>query len=396
MIDTKNRNIAGIVESQFPAHFREAESELIPLIKAYYEWIDQHFGVLLHDIVKQSISCTSDMEFHEYFHKVFLPNFPKDTVVDPRLLVKFAKEFYGKRGTEDAFKYLFATVYGEPVAITYPKYDLFRTSDASWHQYRYVAVELYGTEIPDLESKRILGAVTEANAVVFQQIDAFIASGKVYVKLALNTVFGSFQNGESVGVVGQPPIGIVVGQIFDYNITSGGVGYYKGQFLQIGGDSGYGAIAIVDAVNSVGSILSIQIHDGGVGYNDGGNYFITSISAIAGSAIAGYAVSGTGVAVGGGGANIQFLVGSTVVGIGKFLDDSCQTSSTKRLQDGDEYQEYSYRLSSPISVGEYGGVLNKLLHPSGMSAHLVYDSSMEGIIAVENDSEIVSSDVEIS
>jgi hypothetical protein len=201
---------------------------------------------------------------------------------------------------------------------------------------------------------------------------------------------------EPIGIVGESPIGIIVGQISDYIIHSGGVGYYKGQYLQISGPFGYGAVAIVDQVDELGSILSLQIYDGGVGYSIGGSYTITSISAVAGLAIAGYAIAGTGIIAGGYGASIEFLVDTTVTGIGKFIDDSCQTSSTKRLQDGDEYQEYSYRLSSPISVGEYGGVLNKLLHPSGMSAHLVYDSSMEGLSVVENDSEIVSSNVEVS
>ncbi|MDE3023022.1 MAG: hypothetical protein KGI54_14400 [Pseudomonadota bacterium] len=48
-----------------------------------------------------------------------------------------------------------------------------------------------------------------------------------------------------------------------------------------------------------------------------------------------------------------------------FVDDRSMLSSTKRLQDGEYYQEFSYVLSADVPTKDYALVVDKLIHPSG-------------------------------
>jgi hypothetical protein len=138
-----------------------------------------------------------------------------------------------------------------------------------------------------------------------------------------------------------------VGQINASQIIAGGGGYAVGeQLLCVGGD-GQDLIATISEVSSTGAITKVSITDGGFGYVSTPPTFI------------GIAGASSGL-----GANVKLFIGA-MVSLFNFYDDSDFLSSSKKLQDGYYYQDYSYVLKSAMSSSVYKLLVDSLLHPSG-------------------------------
>ena len=94
-----------------------------------------------------------------------------------------------------------------------------------------------------------------------------------------------------------------------------------------------------------GSILSVEIQDPGVGF--------TSVPTI------------TLPGLGAENAELNARIGALSSGVGLYLDDGGQLSSSKKLIDSDFYQDYSYSLRVDKQLNEYQEIVYKLLHPVG-------------------------------
>ena len=105
--------------------------------------------------------------FIDYFRNDFLPHFPNDTALDERKLIKAAREFYSKKGSEESIKFLFRVLYDKDVQIFYPKENILKTSDGKWQIPQSVKVVLSASnanfDVTLLNSRQGIGS--ESNAI---------------------------------------------------------------------------------------------------------------------------------------------------------------------------------------------------------------------------------------
>jgi hypothetical protein len=75
---------------------------------------------------------TTREDLLKYFKNKYIPNFPERNELSTAKLVKAARDFYAKKGTPEALKFLFRVFYGQEVEVYFPKEDILRASDGKW------------------------------------------------------------------------------------------------------------------------------------------------------------------------------------------------------------------------------------------------------------------------
>jgi hypothetical protein len=340
--------VSAVVDKQLPGHFIESETELVALLKQYYLWMESPNGVMdsIQNTYENFYIDTADSGFIKFFTKRVIPNIPQDALIDKKLIAKYARQFYQSKGSEDSFKFLFRAIYGKSLEITYPKLDLFRTSAARWLGQHALKIYTPDPAIIGIKGRKLIGQDSGATCVV----QSIVQYQDHYV-LTVDSPFGVFIVDEVVFTEPVDGDSVVyartVGQINASQIVAGGSGYAVGeQLLCVGGD-GQDLIANVAEVSATGAITKISITDGGFGYVSTPPTFI------------GIAGASSGL-----GANVKLFIGA-MVSLFNFYDDSCFLSSSKKLQDGYYYQDYSYVLKSALPSSVYKLLVDSLLHPSG-------------------------------
>lgn len=349
-IPVAEQKTSRFVESQVPSFLVDMESMIVPFLKAYYEWMDQENGIVydtrrLLDI--QDVDKTTS-EFTQFFMEEFLPGIPQDVLANKSLLLKHAKEIHSSKGSEESFKFLFKILYNEEVEIYYPKDDIFRSSDAIWVIDNVIKVSSIGSTIGSIASRRIFGTESGATAIVDRVITS-ISGSTLYASLFVMSVNGTFILDEAIETRDDLPYEVMrcVGQVGTTNIINAGTGYSVGEIIPVSdiGD-GFDFNAIISTVGINGEIKKVNIVDSGVFYYE--NPPIADLSTLSGT-----------------GAVISFGLAPLYRTDGRFVDDSCMPSSTKRLQDGKLYQEYSYVLKSGVSINIFKDAVLRLIHPAG-------------------------------
>jgi hypothetical protein len=337
--------VSAVVDKQLPAHFASAETELTLLLKKYYEWMESSGGVLdsSQNTYENFYLDSSDADFLKFFTKRIIPNIPQDALIDKRLITKYARQFYQSKGSEESFKFLFHAIYGQSVDIYYPKVDLFRTSSATWLGQHALKIYTPDPAILGIKGRKLIGQTSGASCIV-QSVDSYLD----HFVVSVDNPFGIFLVDEVVFV--EPVNGDSVvyartlGQVNSYRVDFGGIGYSVGEILTYAGGDGQDLVVVVSDVSDGGAIKKLSIMDGGFGYVSTAPTFVSASS--------------------GSGANISFYIGA-MTSLSNFVDDTDFLSSSKKLQDGYYYQDYSYVLKSALSSYVYKLVVDSILHPAG-------------------------------
>ena len=108
---------------------------------------------------------------------------------------------------------------------------------------------------------------------------------------------------------------------------------------------GDNATVTSNVVSEAGSLTSISLTDSGFGYED--NEGVTMLSA-------------KGITAEGKCSVTQFGVGA-----GYYSSRDGFLSDTKKIHDGEYYQDYSYEVQSPIPLDKYSNILRQVLHVAG-------------------------------
>lgn len=334
--------VSTVVGKQLPAHFASAETELTLLLKKYYEWMESSGGVLdsSQNAYENFYLDSSDADFLKFFTKRVIPNIPQDALIDKKLIAKYARQFYQSKGSEESFKFLFRAIYGKSVDIYYPKVDLFRTSSATWLGQHELKVYTPDPAIATAIGRKLIGQTSGASCII-QSVTPY----QGHFDLGVGNPIGVFLIDEPVFVEpidgGSKIYARTLGQVNVAKVISGGSGYSVGSTLSYTGGDGQDLSAMVSEVDSFGAIVKVTIADGGFGYATTAPTF-------------------NGV----GGANIVFYLGAMTT-LSNFLDDTDFLSSSKKLQDGCYFQDYSYVLKSSVNASTYKLVVDALLHPAG-------------------------------
>ena len=154
-------------------------------------------GIQTHGVDSQ-VKNLSNVFLQQFFKKVktqISPGFEDRSftgTLDSSNFLKQSKDFYATKGTEEAFKILFGTLFNEKVDLIKPQEFLFKPSDAE-----YVVNDVLICEALSGNPEKIISETIsqgDASASVYE-VEKIILDNKTYYKLRLSsdTIEGSFK-----------------------------------------------------------------------------------------------------------------------------------------------------------------------------------------------------------
>jgi hypothetical protein len=357
--------LSPFIEDQFPSFARSDYRKLILFIKAYYEWSEKQGNPsFVNSKLGEVMDVDNSLEqFYSHFKSQYLDSFPEQLAVsvegsspNRRTLVKKIKEFYGEKGTESAYRFLFRILYDSNVQFLYPKNFILRTSDGEWIEEKSVKVtrqnEQYHDDLVGGRIEQYNGTVLTGSANI-DRVFKYYQDGVPVTELFLTSIVGTILPNQSVVLSPASDSGVspftettfsVLGEFF---VQTPGANYSVGDTVYISA-AGVGFSAKVEQTGLAGAVKRIRIENSGVNYFD-------SVTALVVSA------NGTNNTA-------RVLLSPTAITNypGYYKGNRGKISSTQKLYDGDFYQEYSYILKSAVSIDKYYSILRKLIHPAGM------------------------------
>jgi len=339
--------ISPLVKTQVPAFVRDEHQRFIDFLQSYYEWTES-VGNPVYAIKKlltfEDIDTTT-LDLISTFSKEYLVNIPDSVLADKRNLVKNIKEYYRARGTEKSFRLFFRILFGEEIEFYYPQKDMLRVSDGKWVQPTVIKiVSVFGNPAL-LKGSRIRGQLSNAAAFIENvTIQQYGAITTYELKLNPSSIFGQFQNNETISNEDESIGGRVSPILRNIILTAAGEGYSPGDQITITSVIGLGAKAVVESVTNLGAIKKLQVLDFGVEYQTTPviTFPVTATTA-------------TGTPD----------VYSIAKYKGQYINDDGHLDSSKVIQDSYFYQLFSYLIYSNQSSHLYKEVLLKQLHPAG-------------------------------
>lgn len=361
--------VSVFVKSLFPEFVSEDHPAFIEFMEAYYSWLDSR-GQPLHEARKllenQDID-TVEEEYEEHLFNEFLSILPRSLVADRSIVLKNIKQFYGAKGTEKSFKFLFRILFNSDSYLYYPKVDILRTSDGKWIQNQTLRLTNVVGDVRRIRAQKIRGLKTNTVAFVerFYGI-TFLATGAYELVLNTASITGAFEPGETIVCSFQEDgntvtiTGTASPLVAKIKVIKPGRGYKLGDLLKIQDAFGEGAIIRASEVDDNGSIIACNVKEYGIGYNT--NFPPSQVKFI--DSIHPELIPGTGqlnpdVAV------VNLVLGATTKYGGYFRNADGQLSTNKYIHDGFFYQQFSYVTFTDRSYNEYKDVMNKVVHPLG-------------------------------
>ena len=354
---------SNLIVDQVPDFINRDHVDFRRFVEAYYEWLEQYqnaFGIIdafmEHTDIDQSIGM-----FTQDFRAMYLQNFPiqlatdaNGNVISEANFLKNVRNFYGSKGTEKAYRFLFRLIFNAVSEVKYPGEDILKCSHGRWIERTSLKTTndggtanyaMAGNQVYQLDP--ISGDVSASATVteVTQYRKRYYDVNEVFIK----DIFGTFIpnrtlycNTETSDL--EEDVYPVVSRI---DVINGGSEYSETDDVTVStnGD-GIGLHASIELVDVKGVIKAVKIIDSGVGYSG------TFTSSIATN-------SGDGKAV------ISPVVGAVTNYAGFYVGNNGKLSSNKKIYDAYYYQEFSYALKSEISFSRYKELYKKLVHPAG-------------------------------
>lgn len=357
--------LSPFIEEQFPAFIRSDYRKLVLFIKAYYEWMEKEGNV---GFVNANLDSVFDVDknleqYYGYFKSTFMETFPDVFSVNAdgftpnkKTLLKKIRQFYGSKGTESAYRFLFRLFFDSNLQVGYPQRQILRASDGKWVEEVSIKVSRNNES---LHEYMVGGQVQQYNAdgvlIAYATVDKvfkYYQDGVPVSEMYLTSLTGNFLPNLITNLVPSSDTGVdsftetsfsVLGGFF---VQTAGSNYKVGDTVFVSSD-GVGFSAKVQQTGLDGGVKKIQIENSGV------NYFRTV----------------TALVVGANGSNNSSLVVLTPTAItrypGYYVGNSGKISSTNKIYDGDYYQDFSYELKSSVSIDRYYSILKHLVHPTG-------------------------------
>jgi hypothetical protein len=262
------QTISHVIESQFPAYYREQGAELVAFIKAYYEFLettDKYSIKLSRQMFELSDIDESLDSFISHFKNEFLADFPSIITTDKRFAIKHILDLYSTKGSKYSLELLMKLLYNQEIDVYYPGDDIIKPSDSLWYNQIYIEV----TKSPRTKTfinKQITGSITGTKAFV-ESIITKRVNGKLIDIVYLSSIKGNFIYGEqitdSVSLNGAPSVN---GSLTSINIISGGKDNKIGDILDIiSSEAKHGKVRVTGIENATGRV-DFKLVDGGYGY----------------------------------------------------------------------------------------------------------------------------------
>ena len=353
---TPLKDIAPLIQSQFPSFYNEEGPNFIQFVKAYYEWMDQqgpNYGI-------RRLSETDDIdqtasEYIKYFMDQFMYGVPHNIAADPRLAEKYILDLYRSKGSIESIKLFFRLVYNLDANIYTPQVDILKTSDGKWITPKFLEVQQRDNNF-DFIHKYVTGSTSKASAYVQNVIKINTAnrlSSLFYLEdISPGPSGSSFIPGEYITTpntnITKSPL--ILGSPVEATVLSSTEYNKLGDILSSGAtsqgeDSLFFVTELIDPVHLKGYI-NFQLVDGGNGYTLNSNVYIS------------YGTSSTGS-----GATFKIV---------ELSNTSTFAYNVNPIQPN---------IGISINAGNYGANLNNTNLSSPLSSALSYATETVGSIA---------------
>lgn len=284
-----NNKTSYLVSSQVPQFVKDDHPTFITFLEKYYAFLEQQDKTL--DLSKRFTENLNvdlaDQTFRERLFEQFISLLSTNIVADKTIILKYAKDFYRAKGTENAIRFLVRILHNKEIEFYYPKTDILRASDGKWFiekslKITDVAVDNVANSIGvvNFVNKIVRGATTNASAVV-ESVDIYYDKGELVTELKLTSTRRDFISGERIyttfteeGVDRYLSANLFSGSIVNVRIDKPGTGYVVGTSVHIESNTGSGAEIIISKVTT-GNLKSVGILTSGAGFQTDDDILIT-------------------------------------------------------------------------------------------------------------------------
>tara|TARA_B100001113_G_scaffold48198_1_gene34702 strand:+ start:13 stop:8304 length:8292 start_codon:yes stop_codon:yes gene_type:complete len=175
-------------------------------------------GISTHNVDARVVNLSNVFlnEFLKKLKKQVLPGFAErklDEKLDQSNFIRQAKDFYKSKGTEEAFKILFACLYDEKVEMIQPSKFIISPSDADYIVNDVLLCELIsGNPLNIVGQSLVQQTVPLETSGSIYNVEKSIIGGKIYYKIAISkgTTIGKFQQVGKTFITQSSPIGSTV------------------------------------------------------------------------------------------------------------------------------------------------------------------------------------------
>lgn len=364
--------ISPFIKEQVPDWVQDDHETFVGFLELYYKWLEesnspvQQTGMLqdLGDIDKTLPS------FYEHFKNQYLLNFPVHLALNQttgimaskEILIKNIKEFYGAKGTERAYKFLFRVLYNAYTEFYYPKTDIWRASDGKWIAEKSIKITAgNGTNLQKMVTRQIRQRNPKTNEVEsyarVTRVVEYRESRYSVAEVFIEDIYGIFKPNRTVESTILLPNGdtkiiheVVYPVLNTITVSEAGTGYQVDEEISVTTEAaGSGAQGTVGTVGPNGELAHIIVNDFGVGYNyelDPPSFNITTTVGTNGQ--------------------ITGSIGALCEYAGYWTTNDGKISSTKKMQDNYYYQAFSYVLKTEVTMDVFKKTITQLTHPAGM------------------------------
>lgn len=286
-------NTSSLVASQLPDYIRgdyvsyvagndsatSDYSKFINFVEAYYKFLEKETNpteVLQNAKAYSDVELTIDnanVSLVESFYKNYGYDIPRNLITNKKSFVKFFKDIYKTKGSEEAAKLLFRVLYNSDIEFTYPGNYILKASDGEWEISKSILVAPVGnTNVYAFKNTLITGEVSKATAKVkdvlkltnvqkFYGFNSEIDEGNDYFELYLEDVRGNFRNENLVSSYSSDYKANTRYRLNKIDIIDGSAGYTLNESV-----THQNAVLKIDKVNSFGKIQKISVVDSGIFY----------------------------------------------------------------------------------------------------------------------------------
>jgi len=140
---TIKRKLHHLISGQIPEFVRVEYPQFVTFLEHYYRFLEQQgeaHDVLLSNSDWTDIDVTLDV-FIPYFRAQYSYDFPSDTILTNRKLIKYINQYYEAKGSETATEMFFRFMFNDTAEVKYPGDYLLRASDGRWSRKRFIKVD---------------------------------------------------------------------------------------------------------------------------------------------------------------------------------------------------------------------------------------------------------------
>jgi len=270
--------VSPLIQSQFPAFYNEEGPLFIEFVKSYYKWLEttgQQAYYARNLIEYRDIDKTVD-DFIIHFKETYLKDLPLTNKTDERLFVKNILDLYQNKGNEQSVKLAMRALFNQDSSVYLPGQDILKLSDGTWVKPKYLEVTV-SSRNRSFFNKEVVGTSSGSKAFCESVVKKRI-NGKYIDVLFLSNVRGNFIYGEQVvetsntNTIDAPTI---TGSLTTLDVLNGGQNFAVGDEFDVISNNGKNAKAIVTEISSETGRVNFTIDDGGFGYSNTANVYIS-------------------------------------------------------------------------------------------------------------------------